>query len=143
MFPPRLAVARVGDMERRRNTASIAAVLPGDPLITGTLSQGVMNGISIYSNILLARFALSWFPQLLQQFRFLRPIILVTDPYLKIFRSVIPPIAGFDISALPALFLLDIFSQTTAAIGAELPERLAKTVYKFKKYDVKSRRQKA
>ena len=32
------------------------AVLPGDPLVTGTLSVGVMNAISIYSNIVLARY---------------------------------------------------------------------------------------
>ena len=27
----------------------------GDPLVTGTIAQGVINGISLYSNILLAR----------------------------------------------------------------------------------------
>lgn len=37
------------------------------------------------------------------------------------FRSVIPPIAGFDISALPAIFCLDILGQTAAAVGAEFP----------------------
>jgi len=76
-----------------------------------------MNGIQIFTFILYARFALSWFPQLPRQFPVLRPINTVTEPYLKIFRAVIPPIAGFDLSALPAIFLLDIFSQTAAAIG--------------------------
>jgi hypothetical protein len=38
-----------------------------------------------------------------------------------VFRSVIPPIAGFDISALPAIFCLDILGQTAAAVGAEFP----------------------
>ena len=68
------------------------------------------------------RIALSWFPQLFNQFPILRPIIVVTEPYLKIFRKTIPPIAGFDLSALPAIFLLDILSQTSIAIGAEFPK---------------------
>ena len=87
--------------------------------IIGTISQGVSNGIGIYSNIMLLRFALSWFPQLISQFPILRPVFTVTEPYLKIFRSQIPPIGGFDISAIPAFFVLDIFSQTAAAIGAD------------------------
>jgi hypothetical protein len=58
---------------RSRNL--IAAVLPGDPLITGTLSQGVVTSVSLFSNVLLARFALSWFPQVLKQFPVLKPII--------------------------------------------------------------------
>lgn len=99
-------------------------VLPGDPLVTGTLSQGVINAISIYSNVILARAALSWFPQLPRQFPILRPIFTVTEPYLKVFRQTIPPIGGFDISLIPAVFLLDIAGKTVAAIGAELPPGL-------------------
>ena len=52
--------------------------------------------------------------------------ILVTEPYLSVFRSVIPPIGGFDISALPAIFCLDILGQTAAAVGAEFPAHLKK-----------------
>ena len=68
---------------------------------------------------MLLRFALSWFPQLMSQFPILRPVFTVTEPYLKIFRSQIPPIGGFDISAIPAFFVLDIFGQTATAIGAD------------------------
>lgn len=32
------------------------AVMPGDPLITGTLSLGVINAISLYKNIIFARY---------------------------------------------------------------------------------------
>lgn len=67
------------------------------------------------------RIALSWFPQLTKQFPVLQPIVTVTEPYLKVFRKTIPSIAGFDISVIPAVFVLDILSQTTAALGAELP----------------------
>ena len=111
--------------EKAKQSFPVAAVLPGaGGEVTSTLTIGVMNGISLFSNLLLARFALSWFPQLTQQFTFLRPINTVTEPYLRIFRQVIPPIGGFDISAIPALFLLDILSQTTAAVGAPIPAEM-------------------
>jgi YggT family protein len=106
------------------SSSRLHAVLPGDPLVTGTLSQGVINGISIYSNIIFARIALSWFPQLPQQFPILKPIFTVTEPYLRAFRQTIPPVAGFDISAIPAVFILDILGQTAAAVGADLPPSL-------------------
>lgn len=102
--------------QQRSEPAVVAAVLGGD-VVTSTVTLGVMNAIQIFTFILYARFALSWFPQLPRQFPILQPINTVTEPYLRIFRQVIPPIAGFDISALPAIFLLDIFSQTAAAIG--------------------------
>ena len=38
-----------------RQPTELAVMLPGDPMVTGTLSQGVINGISIFSNIILAR----------------------------------------------------------------------------------------
>ena len=57
----------------------------------------------------------------MQQFPILQPINTVTSPYLNVFRKTIPTIAGFDISIIPALFVLDILSQTAAAVGAEYP----------------------
>jgi hypothetical protein len=38
-----------------------------------------------------------------------------------IFRKRIPPVGGFDISAIPAIFILDIVGQATAALGAGFP----------------------
>eukprot|EP01035_Chromulina_nebulosa_P019840 gene19840-25789_t len=93
----------------------------GDPMVTGTVSLGILNAISLYSNVLLVRFALSWFPQLITQFPILRPVLVVTDPYLRVFRQVIPPVGGFDISSIAALFALNILSNTAAAIGDEGP----------------------
>ena len=69
----------------------------------------------------LYRVALSWFPQLYNQFPFLRILNTITEPYLKVFRQTIPPIGGIDISAIPAFFMLDILSNTAVALGAEIP----------------------
>ena len=113
------------DQQRRYSSIrGVAAVLPGDPLVTGTLSQGLVNCVSLYSNIIFARIALSWFPQLPRQFPILQPIFTVTEPYLRAFRNTIPAIGGFDISAIPAVLILDVIGQTVAAVGAEFPEHL-------------------
>lgn len=98
--------------KRSEKTRAIpAAVMPGDSAATAVLFQGVSNGFSLFSNILIFRVALSWFPQLPRQFPILRPVFTVTEPYLAFFRRQIPAIAGFDISAIPAFFVLDIMSQ--------------------------------
>ena len=90
-------------------------------MVTGIFFQGISNAISLFSNIILLRIALSWFPQLPRTFPILNPVFTVTEPYLKFFRRQIPAIGGFDISAIPAIFLLDIFSQAAVAMGAENP----------------------
>ncbi len=38
-----------------KGVSIVGAVLPGNPLVTGTLTQGLSNAISLYSNILLLR----------------------------------------------------------------------------------------
>lgn len=38
----------------------IAAALPGDPVITGTLTMGVINAISIFNNVILARYTMHY-----------------------------------------------------------------------------------
>ena len=69
-----LSLARLSKFDDSKSPEIIAAVLPGkisrlnnkfcgnffisigSPLVTGTIAQGLANGISLYSNILLARF---------------------------------------------------------------------------------------
>jgi YggT family protein len=104
----RIGIVPVSQHERRR---TLAAVMPGDSAASAVLFQGLSNGFSLFSQILLFRVALSWFPQLPRQFPILRPVFTVTEPYLAFFRRQIPAIGGFDISALPAFFVLDIMSQ--------------------------------
>eukprot|EP01039_Chlorochromonas_danica_P001632 gene1623-1781_t len=98
-----------------------AAMLPTSSVVTSTLSAGLADAVSLYSNILLLRIALSWFPQVFNQFPILRPLLVVTDPYLRVFRKVIPTVGGLDLSPLPAFFLLNVLSSTAAAVGAEMP----------------------
>ena len=63
----------------------------------------------------------------------------VTEPYLKIFRKRIPPVGGFDISAIPAIFILDLVGQATAALGAGFPtdrEMLQQKLKLVKKHEL-------
>jgi hypothetical protein len=42
---------------------------------------------------------------------------------LKVFRKRIPKIGNFDISTIPAVIILDVFGQATAALGSEFPHQ--------------------
>ena len=62
----------------------------------------------IYTGMLFARVVGSWFPSFALS-KWMRLIALYTDPYLKIFRRLIPPIGGtFDLSPLLGFFGLQI-----------------------------------
>jgi len=107
----------------RRNPASssgslLAAALGNDPISQVTFG-GLGNFFDLYSSIITIRILLSWFPAA-QGLSFLRPIYTITDPALNLFRGVIPPIFGLDLSPVLGLTLLQTLSQTTVALGAEL-----------------------
>ena len=64
--------------------------------------------LSIYSIILIIRILLTWFPGIDWSNSVLSALTSITDPYLNIFRGIIPPIGGFDISSLLAFLLLNV-----------------------------------
>lgn len=73
-------------------------------LLTNTLA----NFLQIYLLLIFVRILLTWFPTIewMNQIQsFLSPI---TDPYLNIFRSFIPPIGGLDISPILAILVLQL-----------------------------------
>lgn len=75
-------------------------------LLINTLS----NFLQIYALLLIIRILLTWFPTvdwMNQLAGFLSPI---TDPYLDIFRSFIPPIGGMDFSPMLAILVIQILS---------------------------------
>lgn len=71
-------------------------------------SSALANFLSIYLVLLLIRVLLSWFPTvdwLSPPFSILSQL---TDPYLNLFRRVIPPLGGIDFSPILGFFLLQI-----------------------------------
>ena len=64
--------------------------------------------LSIYLLVLLVRVLLSWFPNLDWSNPLLSGISAITDPYLNVFRGLIPPLGGLDLSALVAFLALQL-----------------------------------
>ncbi len=72
--------------------------------IFGVLSQTLI----IYSYILIIRVLLTWFPNLDWSNPILSNISAITDPYLNMFRGIIPPLGGLDISPILAFLVLNL-----------------------------------
>ena len=62
--------------------------------------------LQIYFVLLIIRILLSWFPNINWFDPPFSILSQLTDPYLNLFRSIIPPIGGIDISPILAIFLL-------------------------------------
>ena len=60
-----------------------------------------------YTFMLLARVVGSWFPRFAQS-PIMRFVAFYTDPYLNIFRKIIPPLGMLDISPMVAFFALQL-----------------------------------
>ncbi|MFB6276253.1 MAG: hypothetical protein BRC33_10470 [Cyanobacteria bacterium SW_9_44_58] len=77
---------------------------------TDLLTSSLANFLNIYLLLIFVRILLSWFQTAgwaQQGMSYLSPI---TDPYLNIFRSFIPPLGGIDLSPILAIFSLQIIS---------------------------------
>jgi YggT family protein len=77
-----------------------------DPVVL--FFQVLSNFIQIYLLLLIIRILLGWFPQVdwfTPPFSILSQL---TDPYLNIFRSIIPPLGGLDFSPILGFLLLQI-----------------------------------
>ncbi|XP_021744467.1 ylmG homolog protein 2, chloroplastic-like [Chenopodium quinoa] len=108
---------------RNLNTLSshnFAAVLPGDSVAGLVVANGISNFLNIYNTLLVVRLVLTWFPSAPPQI--VSPLSTLCDPYLNIFRGLIPPIGGtLDLSPILAFLVLNAFTSAAAALPAELP----------------------
>jgi YggT family protein len=78
------------------------------------LLKTVLSFINIYSTIIFVRLLLTWFPAIDWMQQIATVLSPVTDPYLNIFRNIIPPVGNFDLSPMLAIFAL-------SAIGSVIP----------------------
>uniref|UniRef100_A0A2P2J4K6 Uncharacterized protein MANES_03G053300 n=1 Tax=Rhizophora mucronata TaxID=61149 RepID=A0A2P2J4K6_RHIMU len=127
-FTRRLTQVRCGGNDFR-NTCSLskhnfAAVLPGDSVAGIVVANGILNFLNIYNTLLVVRLVLTWFPN--SPPAIVSPLSTLCDPYLNIFRGIIPPLGGtLDLSPILAFLVLNAFTSTAAALPAELPGQAA------------------
>jgi YggT family protein len=76
------------------------------------------NFIGIYTLLLFIRVLLSWFPNINWFDPPFSILSQVTDPYLNLFRSIIPPLGGMDFSPMLAIILLQIIGSVLPKIAA-------------------------
>lgn len=61
---------------------------------------------TIYYWLIIIRIFLSWAPDMSHN-EFVEQLYKITDPYLNLFRKVIPPIGMIDVSPIVAIFVLE------------------------------------
>ncbi|KAL5559542.1 hypothetical protein UlMin_035753 [Ulmus minor] len=107
-----------------RNVNSISnhnfALVLGDSVAGVVVANGVLNFLNIYNTLLVVRLVLTWFPN--SPPAIVSPLSTICDPYLNIFRGLIPPLGGtLDLSPILAFLVLNVFTSTASALPAELP----------------------
>jgi YggT family protein len=75
-------------------------------LIASSLAQF----LQIYTVLLIIRVLLTWFPTVDWGSAPFTWLSQITDPYLNLFRSIIPPLGGMDLSPMLAILLLQVVS---------------------------------
>jgi YggT family protein len=88
-------------------------------------AAAIINGIStfivIYTWLILIRVLLSWFPNISWYDQPFAALNQITEPYLSLFRSLIPPMGGFDLSPMIAIILLQVLNrQLIPVLGSAL-----------------------
>ncbi|KAH7838863.1 hypothetical protein Vadar_032059 [Vaccinium darrowii] len=90
--------------------SSSAFISMGTPL--AVIAAGLARWLEIYSGILLIRVLLSWFPNIPWDKQPMSAIRDLCDPYLSLFRGIIPPLFNsLDVSPILAFLLLGILGQ--------------------------------
>ncbi|MBW4578888.1 MAG: YggT family protein [Tildeniella nuda ZEHNDER 1965/U140] len=92
----------------------------GDTNLVFLLFDVVQKFIGIYTALLFIRILLSWFPNINWFDPPFSILSQLTDPYLNIFRSIIPPLGGLDFSPLLALLLLQVVQSAVLPSVAQL-----------------------
>ena len=88
--------------------------------IMGTFLTAFTTFLQIYSILLLIRILLTWFPNVDWYSQPFATLSQLTDPYLNLFRSLIPPLGGIDFSPILAFLVLNLVSGDIRSIAATI-----------------------
>lgn len=84
------------------------------------LISTLLTFIQIYSYLLIARVLLTWFPQIDWYNQPFAALSQITDPYLNLFRNIIPPLGGIDLSPILAFLALNVVSGLLAGVASSV-----------------------
>lgn len=87
-------------------------------------AQSLAAFLQIYFVLIIIRVLLSWFPTIDWYNQPFNALSQLVDPYLNLFRRVIPPIGGLDLSPILAIFALQLVSQLVATAAASTASML-------------------
>jgi len=119
-------------LNKHKQHMPLAMAIPGNGIAEQVFVGGFSNFLSIYNTVITARILLSWFPQA-QGVALLQPVYQITDPYLNLFRGIIPPVFGLDLSPILAFVTLNFATSATAAVGCDMPEMCKKQKLKMQR----------
>jgi len=81
------------------------------------LFSSFLGFLQIYLILLLVRVCLTLFPNVNWYGQPFYSLSRLTDPYLKIFRGIVPPLIGIDISPILGFVLLQCIMQIANNVG--------------------------
>ena len=87
-------------------------------MVIAQITQVLFTTITLYNYLLIIRILLTWFPNLDTSNPILTSLFSITDPYLNVFRGVIPPIGGLDLSPILAFISLSLIKQLIVGLGS-------------------------
>lgn len=85
-------------------------------MATELLTESLANFINIYLLLIFVRILLSWFQTAEWASKAMSLVSPITDPYLNIFRSFIPPLGGIDLSPILAIIVLNVVASLLASV---------------------------
>lgn len=121
-FKLRVELDRAASQSSQRSSftrsRNFAAIIPGDSVAEMVVTSSVFNFLNIYNTLLITRLVLTWFPSAPQAI--VNPLSTICDPYLNVFRGIIPNAGSLDLSPILAFLVLNVFTNTASALPAEM-----------------------
>jgi YggT family protein len=90
----------------------------------GLLATTLATFVQIYVALMIIRVLLTWFPNINWYDPPFSILSQLTDPYLNLFRSIIPPLGGIDFSPMIAFIVLQFGSQILLGLLTSLQTSL-------------------
>ncbi|TDM15027.1 YggT family protein [Macrococcus bovicus] len=83
--------------------------------VIAAILNGILFLLTVYFYAIIIYIFMSWIPGLRESF-IGEWISRFVEPYLEIFRKIIPPLGMFDFSPIVAIFVLQMFQRGLVAI---------------------------